>query len=332
MYKYRIDHPYRPVNWRWERARILKELGKSAPGRDKDDSWTKAAASFRKAKDACRNEVEIYQLMEQYPELSMAYELWDEERVNAEGRPNAMRYEIEARILARESYETISKKSGLSVSTLKWYERLFFNVQDRINNRMYIFHQAIGDAIQRGMTDRDYAILWKLYAYVRGPHMLDFLVTTFNDWARPIAGQVESSLLDDHRLTMRRKAALAARMVGINHHSSDRLIELHTKIVEIEKAVGDAAPDGVQHNIQVMLSHLPFLVGKQESTVARSQLANYHGITADLRANELMALSTGGQVVEPSSLNEYKFPEPINGQEANESSGREADDSSEPDR
>lgn len=317
MFKYRVDHPYRPVHWRWERARILKELGRRAPGKDKDDKWVRAAAAFRKAKDECRDEIEVYQLMERYPELAMAYELWDEEKVNADGRPNSMRYEIEARMLARESYETISKKSGLPVTTLKWYERLFFNVFDRLHNKMYIFHQAIGDSIQRGMTDRDYAVLWKLYGYVRGPHMLDFLITTFSDWARPSASQVESSLLDDHRITMRRKAALAARMVGINHHSSDRLIELHTKIIEIEKSVGDAAPDGVQHNIQVMLSHLPFLVGKQASTMATNPLLNFHGMPADLRANELMALSTG-QKIDPASLEDYKFPEPPNGEEADE--------------
>lgn len=328
MFKYRKDHPYRPVHWRWERARIRKELGQTAPGRSLDDKWIRTAATFRKAKDACRDETELYALFERYPDLAMAYELWDEEKTAIDGRPNSMRHEVEARFLARESLSTISKKSGLSESVLLWYEKLFFNVRDRINNHMYIFHQVIGDGIQRGMTDRDYAILWKLYAYVRGSHMLDFLITTFNDWERPTRAQIESSLLDDHRTTMRRKAAIASRMVGVNHHSSDRLIELHTKIVEIEKSIGDTSPDGVQNNIQVMLSHLPFLVGRQASAAVSNPLADYHKSGADLRADEMMAISLG-QKVNTKALEGYKFPEPLNGADINEESRGTTDISTE---
>src|ERR1700690_2391014 len=113
MFKYRKDHPYRPVNWRWERARLLKEYGKACPGRESDDNYTRAAKNFRIMKDNCRDEITLYQLFDKYPDIAMAYDLWDEASVDSSGRANPMRYEIEARILAREPWANIAQRSGL---------------------------------------------------------------------------------------------------------------------------------------------------------------------------------------------------------------------------
>jgi hypothetical protein len=223
-----------------------------------------------------------------------------------------MRYEIESRILAGETLATISKKSGVPVPALEFYEKTFFNVLDRLSNKMYILHIAVGDQLQRGMTDRDYSVLWKLYGYVRGPEMLDYLITTFSDWTKPSIGQAENMLLEDHRSNMKRKAALASRMTGINQHTADRLIELHTKITEVEKSSGDGSPDAIHQNIQVMLSHLPLMVGAKQDVIDGDPIKNYSRLTADLRANELLALSTGQPTVDPATLAEFKFPEPQN--------------------
>lgn len=308
MFKFRKDHPYRPVNWRWERARLVKEYGKLVPGYKTDDEWIEMAAKFRIAKDKCTDELSLYRLFDTWPDLAMAYELWDEDGV-ASGRANAMRYEIEARILANEKPEIVAQKAGLSSGCIKLYEKLFFNVLDRIKNKMYILHVAIGDQIQRGMTDRDFAVLWKLYGYVRGSHMLDYLITTFGDWGRPGADEVEHQLLEDHKSNMKRKAALASRMTGINHHTADRLIELHTKITEVERSTGDDANDNVRNNIQVMLNHLPLLVGSKGAIDQTDPMLALRALTIDLRADELLAMSTGSGSVDPKSLAEYRFPE-----------------------
>src|SRR5438105_89477 len=121
IFKCRADHPYRLVNWRWERARILNEYGKTSPGQSTDDKWIKIAAKFRKSKDNCRDEIELYNLFDRYPEIAMAYELWDEEAVNSFGRANPMRHEIEARLLSQEPFESIAQKSNLPVNVIKWY-------------------------------------------------------------------------------------------------------------------------------------------------------------------------------------------------------------------
>lgn len=316
MFRYRIDHPYRPVHWRWERARLIKELGVRLPGKTRDDKWTVTAANFRGLKDACQDEVAIFELYERYPEIAMAYELWDETSYNETGRAHPLRYEIEARILARESAESIAAKAQLSPETVRWYEKVFFNVVDRIDNKMYIFHQVIGDKIQRSLNDSDYATLWKLYAYVRGSAMLDFLITTFTDWTKTPGDKIEQSLADDYRQTMKRKTTLAARMMGVNSYTQDRLIELHTKIVEVEKAAGEGGAEGIQNNIAVMLSQLPLLVGQQVSAAGDKVLLNYNKKKTGLRASELITLSTGS-TPEVTEFEDFEFPEPNDATEAN---------------
>lgn len=222
-----------------------------------------------------------------------------------------MRYEIEARLLSGESFKDIADRCGLPEVTIEFYEKLFFNVTDRLKNKMYVFHIAIGDQLHRGMTDRDYGILWKIYGYVRGPEMLDFLIGTFSDWSRPVGlMQAEQQLTEDHKSTMRRKAALASRMTGINQHTADRLIELHTKIMEVENSAGSGSPEGVQQNIQVMLNHLPLLVGSKVDNIANDPIKNYKHLSADLRASELMALSAGQDIIEVEKLSEFSFPKP----------------------
>lgn len=321
MFKFKIDHPYRPTNWRWERARLLKEYGRAVPGQDKDDEYTRIASRFRVAKEKCKTEIDIFKLYEKYPKVASAYEIWDEETVAIQGRANPMRYEIEARILAREPLEAISKKSKINLDVLEWYEKLFFNVLDRIENHMYIMHIVIGDAAQRGMSDREYSVLWKLYAYIRGPHMLDFLISTFADWKFVDKGQAEKALVDDHRSTMKRKAALASRMISLNGHTQDRLIELHTRIVEIEKSTelnSSVGSEAVNANIQVMLSHLPLLVGQQVSSDSRADLLKpYAKLPGELRAHEMLNL-TADIPVDIKQLEHFKYPEPnTDGKEIN---------------
>jgi hypothetical protein len=291
----------------------LKEYGRATPGKDKDDQYTRNAAAFRSLKDNCKNEIEQYRLYEKYPDVAMAYELWDEDGVSLNGRANPMRYEIEARLLAREPIPHIAKKTGATEKVLEWYEKLFFNVLDRIDNISYITNIAIGDMIQRGMSDRDYAILWKLYGYFRGPHMIDFLMTTFTDRHHVDHDSIERALNEDHRTNMRRKAALASRMMGVNGHTQDRLIELQTKIIEIEKSADSEGmgSETVNQNIHVMLSHLPLLVGQQLESLPNQPITPYRKLTADLRASEMLAL-TAGIPVDQASLSEYKFPEPPN--------------------
>ncbi len=58
-----------------------------------------------------------------------------------------------------------------------------------------------------------------------------------------------------------------------------------------------------------MLSHLPLLVGTAAAAGPNDPLHKYQMLPGDLRADELLAVSSG-QVIETKELSEFKFPEP----------------------
>ena len=274
--------------------------------------------AFRKAKDECRSDYDVLRVFDKHSAIATAYDIWGEQSSSSgHSKICPVRYEIEARLLANEDVCTVAESTQIDAEVIEAYEKLFFNVCDKLNSSTYILHVAIGDAVQRGMTDRDYHILWKLYAFVRGSKMLEFLMYTFTDMDKATnAHQVDTMLAADYRSNMRRKAALSARMMGVNNFTQDRLIELQTKIVEIEKAAGDdSAPDEIAQSIQTMFSKLPFLTGEGCLRSGDKRMVALSKTSGDLRADELLRLSMG-ETLDTNTIDDFKIPEKSNGSTA----------------
>lgn len=169
--------PFRPVNWRWERARWLREHGKYLK-RAMDDEFTDVAKKFQSEEDRVRNPVDSFRLEAKYPGVFNAKELYEREERDA-------RWTIEARLLAGESYDRIATRHMTSPEVIFWYEKLFFNVLPCLNAPDYIVNVVIGSAVHHGLTDREYDLLWKLFGYFAKGFVLDFLITTFAGAAAP---------------------------------------------------------------------------------------------------------------------------------------------------
>lgn len=52
---YHPDNPRRPVNWRWERAKLALQQGFS---RKRDDAWICKAARFKRDHANCRHDLD----------------------------------------------------------------------------------------------------------------------------------------------------------------------------------------------------------------------------------------------------------------------------------
>ena len=91
------------------------------------------------------------------------------------GGPDPVRFEVDARILAKEPFDSIAKKCHLSVPAITAYEALFFNVLDRLEATSYIAHTVIGPKLHEGLTPSDIDVLWKFYGYHGGSLVLDRL-------------------------------------------------------------------------------------------------------------------------------------------------------------
>jgi len=234
----RVDSPYRPADWRWQKVCYLKDKNKK-PSKRCDDKWIAEALRFKIALDRCQTQTDLEGLMHEWYYMYLAYELYDE-RTDLDSpsiRSHPTRYEIEARILAEESFASIGWKTHVPEGAIDVYQQIFFNVLDRIDSESYICNQIIGsEALQRGLGDRDYDKVWKLYGYHHGEGAVDELVTTFPQQRKKLLrGEMANIWDDDKRATMVRKAALAARSMAINSFTNIPVLDLPTRRFEFSK-------------------------------------------------------------------------------------------------
>lgn len=268
----RVDSPYRPADWRWQKACYLKNK-KSLASKRKDDKWIAEALRFKIALDACKTQKDLEELTRTWYYMYLAYEIYDEsdEGDIPKGRPHPTRYEIEARILAEESFASIGWKTHVAEGAIEIYEKLFFNVLDRIDSESYICNQIIGsEALQKGLGDRDYDKIWKLYGYHHGEGAVDELVTTFPQKRKKLArGEMESVWEEDKRATMNRKAALAARSMAVNNFTNLPIFDAQTKATEVaNKSLSGVGGGGALSEdwlklIGNILLNLPWVSGKK---------------------------------------------------------------------
>ncbi len=210
--------PLRPVNWR--QRLVLRLISGQLVPEDWVDSWTDEAARFQRALELCQSDADHHLLAEQMPDQYRAHQV----RVS---EPQSMRWEIEARLLAGESCTEIAQHFGIPAAVVEWYERVYFNVSDRLEHRGYIVHIVIGPKLQHGLRPRDVDVIWKIYGYFGGVHVLRHIIDTFPAPAPEHPEDVEAFLRHRNEAVMVCQASQAARMVAVNAETAPELVKQH---------------------------------------------------------------------------------------------------------
>jgi hypothetical protein len=176
---FRPDCPSRPLDWRWRRAGLL--LDPRARRLRRDDSWVARARRFRKALDRVGGDVsDLHVARLDQPVLGAS--------LLAIG-DRARRWELEARLLARQADAEIADQFGVDPEVVAAYEALFYCVRDRIDCVDWVTFEAIGPRIYAGFDPSDVEVAWKALAYHLGPVVLDALLDP--DLARTDPGLAE---------------------------------------------------------------------------------------------------------------------------------------------
>lgn len=273
--------PNRPPDWRWERARWYNEQNKK-PNSKKEDEFVIAAFKFQNKYRKCNNYNDLEKLKQRMPEIYDAYEL-------VLNDSNLTRYQIEARLLANESFERISSRCFVPEKVIFWYEKLFFNVLDAINSPDYLSSIVLGRSLLNGVKNRDYDMLWKLYGLMfrNNTSVLDSLLT--------MTGSDElTKLLElDIKNTLSVKAALAARTIPIESNQIE-ILQVYNNLKNIEKNTNI----NVSNQLSVINKHISALVGSVGEVVKigehgykseLEQIAN----KSDFKTDELIEISQG---------------------------------------
>jgi hypothetical protein len=154
------------VDWRWGRAEEL------ASGRGRRQGWddepTLAAQRFIARWSRVGGELAGPGLAGEDAAISGAVQL-------RHGQPRR-RWELEARILARQTDEEIGSKLGVPAPVVAAYEGLFFSVRVKFAATDWIMANVIGPRAYEGTTEDDVELIWKLWGFWGGPMVLDALI------------------------------------------------------------------------------------------------------------------------------------------------------------
>jgi hypothetical protein len=312
------------VDWRWQRA-ALAAAGEYPLSRRRDnDAWVARAVRFLRDHEACATELDQAELAERHPVLYWAHDLW----YTRDDGGNPVRSEVEARLLADDGVDNIARRVATEVDVIEAYERLFFNVRERLVNRGYLMHCVLGPAVHLGFQAGEYDLIWKLFALLGGPLAVDLMIDQSVGHARPDrAGDLKYFVADIAQNDLRRVAMLALKTLRINNFNAMEIIDKFLKLVELERAGGGAgvAAEAVKQNVHAMLVSLPFEVGRPAGRMDATPLARYDGLAADLRYEEVMALGAGREIPAHAMLERLAFPGP-NGDHAADDPATEGDD------
>ena len=305
----RADNPRRPSDWRWQRAGELVEGARIARGRD--DADVRQAYKFRRLLARCSSDEDRLVALDACPALYEAHALY-----NAEDDAPEPRWELEARLLAREPFEAIERKMGLSNDTIVAFERYFFDVIDRLDAPSLIVHTVIGRAVQTGLAERDYDALWKLMGYLAGPLVLDSCIYKF---AQPQQIQTPDGVTafwrDFTKSQMGMKAGIAALTMPVNWQTRQTILEFYGQLLQLEAAAGvggAGASETFVANVKAMVEtfawskYLPGVDAEMTGKVAELEAGGVR-----LRATELAMIGIGET---PTGLEHLvtsaRFPKP----------------------
>lgn len=303
------SNPFRPADWRWQRASAIYDQNPGAlPASRRLDGpdgfkWINEGVRFLRAYARVRGERGRALLAEQRPEIFWAHWAFTSQQ--------PIRYVIEAHLLARGDNYSIGYRCNMPPGVIEAYEALFFNVREKLIHRSYILNCVIGPAIHRGLSEREFDTLWKLYGYFLGPCIIDALEGKFANptWCgTPTA--VGAAVMDDAISTLKLKAALATKTVQVNQYTQLAILDAFTKFVEIERSTDSAgkAQEQILDHISAMMTALPFNVGNRIRAAANDPVADFEKTSVELNYEEVMRLSVRAPIAHAGILKKLTFP------------------------
>lgn len=187
---------WRPVDWRWQRALQWSQRTDRRGWKDEDE-WTQEAAFALRSRPAWYR-----------PTRAIAARLQRIEAAQQFSRDRTRQVLRQSWLLAGLSITDVAERMQEPEETIDWYERLYFDVRDRLHLQSAISTLVIGSTPAIG-TFR-VAQLLRQIAYFGGPHALSAAIPVLspllegkrleNKDSLPYREQIERLLIDTESL------------------------------------------------------------------------------------------------------------------------------------
>jgi hypothetical protein len=253
--------PFRALDYRWQLA--LRRANDEPIPEAWKDAAVRVATRFICELAGRTDEFALLAARRRFPALVDAL------TIRLHPRPS-LRWEIEARVLARQSPDEIATAVGNSSAVIEMYEQLFFAVRDRLSAAGWIQHAVIRS---RDPDANPTETAWKHYAYTYGPRMLDAIIGLTAP-SRPrgafeLANFFRQMTFEELGI----RAAVAAYQMPVGAVPTRWWMEVFAKTLEIDRSTEQAA--SLTPNIRAMLDGLSEQFGRSvPSNERRDELAH----------------------------------------------------------
>jgi hypothetical protein len=297
----------RAPHWRWLRAVEIDGGGKNTSRKiDGADGfrWIRRALRMKRRYDHFSGDpASFHSLMLRDEDMFWAHAMWADDKSNT-------RWIVEARVLAGESDEDIAQKVGTTPEIIAAYVNVFFDVREKLENKDYIASTVMGDAVSRGLQERQFDLLWKMLAYRGGTHVLNAVLSRGPETKKPEGADDVGGFFQEFAVnSIKYKAALASLTVPVNTHTQLALIDSYVKYVEIERKSEDSmkAQNSIIDNIGTMLSSMPFEIGTKVGAGDKKMLP-FDKSQIELSGDEMMVIAAGGTLSNNEEIQKLEFP------------------------
>lgn len=261
--------PLRPPAWRYER--VVKLIDNNwAPHPVYDDKFILKFREYRHYKDELERRHED-EYISRHKLANKYRHLWNADRLFNEGRDSRSRWGLEAMILARMPFEAIAKSANCEVDTVRIYEKLFFNVLDRIDAKEYIASVVLHNSFMSGLPHRTAEMTAKFFAYFGGPLVLGLVLDAFDPSNHiPEEPHEISRYLDDKfRLASRTSALVGVTFLEPTNFNFRPLLESYTALLSLQyRETANAGDDNaINQAVELFARNNPVIKGDEASLV-----------------------------------------------------------------
>ena len=306
--RYNRFNPRRLPHWRFDRIRSLLDNnetgGRARPNPAEDDEFITLGFQFLKRWEAV-NKLDLspedlerhrqMELMGDNPGLYFAYEMY------TSPKEDKLRNHTEAHILAGRVDSEISEITDQDIDSIMWYEKIFFNVREKLETPSYIDAQVLAKAVNCGLANLNLRLMVKFWAYYGGPYMLDAFINGMpRQFAKPGPNtDYQKVLTNTQNLDLIKYSTDATKALGpgdVNTYNYFDLVNAHNQIVSLVEASkadsGNTTP--LEETVSAVLTGLNWAVGASRTQIlAGSPLGPFMGHSAEPRADDQLRIAAG---------------------------------------
>jgi len=307
---------FRKPEWRFDRIRALLEAHPT-PKRcsSRDDEYVKIARNFLLRWKNREDDGGRRQLFHENPGLFYAIDLYEKSTEDP-----VYPFIIQARLLAGMTSDEIAEVMPTTADTIDWYERLFFNINDRLDKRDWVTKMILVPSVMRSLfsprqshhvssnneqaIDRTVSVCdpfydgtLKLFAYFGGRHVLEPFLASCDINKKLSSPEKLNDWLDEYWTgTIRRRSAQAATKFDLNRYNVSEVFNLHSQLLALDRSSTSLRRNDNDLTAAVgsMINGIDWLIGdKGKKTLAKTKLGRYDEEAAELRADEVLKVTSG---------------------------------------